>query len=162
MADTGMTPGSLTASRSRESAPAWPLSSGLVLGALPTATPCARLHARTVMYEWGLATVAETVELVVSELITNAGLASRSLNGTQCGAGLPGVHLRLSSDHVRVLVEVWDANPYPPSPRAAGPDEDSGRGLMLVEALCTKWSWYATRDWGGKVVWAELRIAHEV
>jgi hypothetical protein len=33
--------------------PAWPLRSGLELGALPSAVPCARLHARQVTWEWG-------------------------------------------------------------------------------------------------------------
>jgi len=31
----------------------WPLCSYLELGALPTAVPCARLHARHVLREWG-------------------------------------------------------------------------------------------------------------
>ena len=31
-----------------------PLRSYLELGALPTAVPCARLHARHVLWEWGL------------------------------------------------------------------------------------------------------------
>jgi hypothetical protein len=29
---------------------------------------------------------------------------------------------------------------------------------MLVEALSTMWSWYATRELGGKVVWARLDV----
>ena len=53
-----------------------PLQTSLVLGALPTAVACARLHTRNVMYEWGLATIADSVELVVSELVTNAVRAS--------------------------------------------------------------------------------------
>src|SRR4249920_695233 len=32
----------------------WPLRSYLELGALPTAVPCARLHARHLLWEWGL------------------------------------------------------------------------------------------------------------
>jgi hypothetical protein len=32
----------------------WPLRSSLELGALPTAVPCARLHARHLVWEWGL------------------------------------------------------------------------------------------------------------
>jgi anti-sigma regulatory factor (Ser/Thr protein kinase) len=108
------------------------------------------------MCEWDLRAVAEVVELVVSELVTNAIVASRRLNGIPGRVGLPSVHLRLSSDRVRVLVEVWDANPNIPSPRAAGLNEESGRGLMLVEALSTRWSWYATQGSGGKVVWAEI------
>ena len=32
---------------------AWPFSSHLELGALDSAVPCARLHARQVVWEWG-------------------------------------------------------------------------------------------------------------
>jgi len=46
--------------------------SHLVLGALPSAVPCARLHAKLVLAEWGLKALAETAELLVSELVTNA------------------------------------------------------------------------------------------
>jgi hypothetical protein len=31
----------------------WPLRSHLELGALPSAVPCARLHAKHVLWEWG-------------------------------------------------------------------------------------------------------------
>lgn len=138
----------------------WPLSSSLVLGALPTAAPCARLHARNLINEWGLGAVAESVELVVSELVANALLASRGSDGRpryQDGAGLPCVRVRISSDRVRVLVEVWDENPRLPTPKTVGPDDESGRGLMLVDAVCERWSWAVVSGCAGKVVWAELR-----
>ena len=50
----------------------WPLRSYLELGALPTAVPCARLHARQLVWEWGLNGLAANTELLVSELVTNA------------------------------------------------------------------------------------------
>jgi hypothetical protein len=31
----------------------WPLRSSLELGALPTAVPCACLHVKHVLWEWG-------------------------------------------------------------------------------------------------------------
>ncbi len=46
----------------------WPLHSYLELGALPTAVPCARLHARHLLREWGLNGLAADAELLVSEL----------------------------------------------------------------------------------------------
>jgi hypothetical protein len=46
----------------------WPFQSHLELGALPSAVPSARLHARFVVAEWGLASIADTVELIVSEM----------------------------------------------------------------------------------------------
>ncbi len=36
----------------------------------------------------------------------------------------------------------------------AGQDAEGGRGLLLVEAISHRWSWYATPEQGGKVVWA--------
>jgi len=114
------------------------------------------------MHEWGLAPVAETVELVVSELATNAVRAMTGRDGRPWYeddlAGLPVMHVRLFSDRVRVLVEVWDKSMRAPMFKRAGPDEPGGRGLMLVEALSEQWSWEVVPGWSGKVVWAELRV----
>ena len=64
--------------------PPWPLTSQLELGALPTAVPCARLHARQVILEWGLTGLAHTAELVVSELVTNADAPRGALLYPRC------------------------------------------------------------------------------
>lgn len=137
-----------------------PLQTSLVLGALPSAVACARLHARNVMYEWKLPSVADSVELVVSELVTNAVRASTRPDGRpayHAKTGLPRVRLRLSSDRVHVLIEVWDQDPRTPAAKAAGPDDESGRGLMLVEALCERWGCGTSPSWNGKVIWAEVQ-----
>jgi anti-sigma regulatory factor (Ser/Thr protein kinase) len=108
-----------------------PLCSYLELGALPTAVPCARLHARHVLREWGLNGLALDSELFVSELVTNA---VKGYGGTRPGA----VRLRLSGDSARVLIEVWDADPRAPAPKDLGergtpdPLEEGGRVLFLV------------------------------
>jgi anti-sigma regulatory factor (Ser/Thr protein kinase) len=71
------------------------------------------------------------------------------------------IGLRLSSDQVRVLIEVWDGNPHPPATRPVNADgvpaldEAGGRGLFLVEALSQRWSWYPVAQ-EGKCVWCEL------
>ena len=136
----------------------WLLSTSLPLGALPGATPCARLHARAVLAEWGLADLAEAAELIVSELVTNAVRASTAPDGhpRYDGAGMPVVVLRLASDRFRLLIEVWDVIPGAPAAAHPGPDDESGRGLMLVAAQCDRWSWQSVPGWPGKVVWAEL------
>ena len=91
----------------------WPLSTSLPLGALPGATPCARLHARAVLTEWGLGELAEAAELIVSELVTNAVRASTAPDGRPRydGTGMPVVVLRMASDGIRLLIEVWDVHP---------------------------------------------------
>ena len=132
---------------------AWPLSSSLSLGALPTATPCARLHTKAMLAEWDLGPVADNAELVVSELVTNATNASfRQINEL----ALPVVHLRLFTDLSRLRIEVWDCDPAAPALTRAGPEDESGRGLMLVQAMCDRWGSDAVPGWRGKVVWAEL------
>ncbi len=136
----------------------WPLSAHLPLGALPTAVPCARRYTRVILDEWSLPALADPAELIVSELVTNSVQATTDEDGQpRYGeAGLPVVHLRLASDHARVLVEVWDSVTRPPAARRSQPDEEGGRGLALVEALSHRWDWAEVPGWSGKVVWAEL------
>jgi anti-sigma regulatory factor (Ser/Thr protein kinase) len=140
---------------------AWSLTDSLTLGALPTAVPSARAHARMMMVEWSMPGVAEDVALVVSELVTNAVAASTDATGrpryAEPGGGLPVVYLCLRSDHERILVDVWDSNREEPLARQPEIDEESGRGLLLVEALCERWACERMPGWPGKVVWAELR-----
>lgn len=74
----------------------WPLRSFLDLGAYPGAVPCARLHARAVLWEWGIARFSESAELVVDEIVTNAVQASQALGQNT------SVRIWLLSDRVRV------------------------------------------------------------
>src|SRR5690348_8714885 len=57
----------------------WPLHSYLELGALPGAVPCARLHARQMLWEWRLTDIGDSAELIVSELVTNGIKANRAV-----------------------------------------------------------------------------------
>jgi anti-sigma regulatory factor (Ser/Thr protein kinase) len=115
----------------------WPLRSHLELGALPGAVPCARLHARQILSEWRQRDQAETVELLVSELITNAVQASAGLT-----PGVAPVRLWLRSNHKHVLIQVWDGNPQLPVPRDPDPESEGGRGLLLVDTLAAEWGSY--------------------
>lgn len=127
----------------------WPLLSHLEFGVLPGAVACARLHARQVLWEWGLSAIAENAELLVSELMTNAIQASPSAERTQ------PVGLWLSSDRSRLLILVQDTSRYPPEPAGGtGDDDERGRGLLIVEAISAKWGWDVKEDSSGKVVWA--------
>ena len=57
----------------------------------------------------------------------------------------------------RILVMAWDGAPQPPVRADADPGAESGRGLMLVEAVSSRWGWYHDRESAtGKVVWAEI------
>jgi anti-sigma regulatory factor (Ser/Thr protein kinase) len=127
----------------------WPLLSFLELGPYPSAVPCARLHVRYVLRDWGMAAQAGQVELVLSELVTNAVLASRRL---ECATP---VRMWLLSDRDEVMILVWDASTEPvPSATIGDELSDSGRGLMLVNEVSRDWSWQYTPEISGKVVWS--------
>jgi anti-sigma regulatory factor (Ser/Thr protein kinase) len=132
----------------------WPLYSFLELGALDGAVPSARLHARHVLREWGLAALNDGTELVVSELVTNGVQASRAMTHA-------AIRLWLASDRVQVVICVWDASPQPPVRMDAAEDAEHGRGLLLVEAVSMQWGYFPAEHrspWAdrhhGKVIWA--------
>jgi anti-sigma regulatory factor (Ser/Thr protein kinase) len=129
--------------------------SSLVLGALPGAVPCARLHARQVLGEWVVPVDVDTAELLISELVTN-GLKAAWATGSR-----QPIALTLSAGSAVLAIEVWDGNPHPPVLRELDGDvplldEESGRGLFLVNSLSEKWGWYPTGNPAGKVTWCEL------
>jgi hypothetical protein len=136
----------------------WPLRSYLELAALPTAVPCARLHAKNILHEWRLEALADTVELLVSEIVTNAVRASaehsRLRQDPGQTIGVPTVRLWLTSNGHRVLIQVWDPDDRAPAPETAGLAAESGRGLLLVDTLSSQWGCFAPDDQNGKIVWA--------
>jgi anti-sigma regulatory factor (Ser/Thr protein kinase) len=143
----------------------WPLTSDLgPLGALPTAPRLARGFIGVVLNGWGLDALIETTELVVSELTTNVVQAVTDPDGSlvyDAEGKLPLLWVRLSSDRARLMIEVWDTLPSilgAPTMRHPDDDEESGRGLELIEALSDDWSWEAVPGWHGKRVWAILGV----
>jgi anti-sigma regulatory factor (Ser/Thr protein kinase) len=131
----------------------WPLVSALEFGSLPTAVGSARAHTRGILAEWGLASLTEDAEVLVSELMTNALEASWRLDDR------PPIALRLLASQDRLLIEAWDQDTgpcdlHPQQPRS---DEDHGRGLMVVDALSHRWG-VRLASASHKVVWAELVV----
>ena len=98
---------------------------------------------------WNLPRVVEAAELIVSELVTNAMRASEA-------KGWP-VMLRLSVAAEYLLILVWDNNPELPTKRDADFDDESGRGLVIVEALSDACGAAPVLE-GGKAVWARLAL----
>lgn len=128
----------------------------LDMTAWPGAVTCARHHARAVLWDLGLKEFMEPVELVVSELVTNAVRASGGLDTTsrESEHARPIVRLWLSVEADSVMVLVWDASPAKPQRQELQQAADSGRGLYLVELLSTAWGCFEVADQPGKVVWA--------
>ncbi|WP_405013939.1 ATP-binding protein [Kitasatospora sp. NBC_01539] len=103
-----------------------------------------RRRLRTALDRWGVPELADTAELLTSELVTNA------LVHTGHGAVFDAV---LTPDQ-RLRIEVRDAAATVPGRRAPGEYATSGRGLLLVEALADDWGVQLRGD--GKVTWFEL------
>jgi serine/threonine-protein kinase RsbW len=109
----------------------------------------ARRDLAGVLCGWGLAGLTEAAALVLSELMTNSVRHGR----------VPGreIETRYERTPGGVRLEVHDASPDLPSPREPAADDESGRGLLLVDAL-THGHWGAGERTGvGKVVWALIQ-----
>ncbi|MGW4078799.1 SpoIIE family protein phosphatase [Streptomyces asiaticus] len=104
----------------------------------------ARRLARRALARWDLDDLTDAVELLVSEVVTNAvRYAERPIT------------LRLLRTDV-LRCEVGDDVPQLPRLRQARPSDEGGRGLYLVNRMARRWG--ATRLSTGKVVWFELAM----
>ena len=89
-------------------------------------------------------TQLDDAALVLSELVGNA---VRHAEGD-----VMQVRLRRTGDVLRIAVH--DRSTVPPAPRDASVEDESGRGMTIVEALSRSWGWEPRAD--GKVVWADV------
>ncbi|GAU71223.1 putative protein kinase/phosphatase [Streptomyces sp. NBRC 110611] len=110
-----------------------------------SADPAVVAEARAVvtgqLERWGLADLAFTTELVVSELVTNA---------IRYAAG--PIQLRLIRGQ-NLICEVSDGSSTSPYLRHSRTTDEGGRGLFLISQFTDHWGTrYTTR---GKVIWAE-------
>jgi anti-sigma regulatory factor (Ser/Thr protein kinase) len=126
---------------------AWPSQARLELAATPGAVRCARGHVRAAAVSWVLVHLGATAELLASELVTNAIRAS-------AGTGDP-VRLWVTSDESSLRIHVWDSSQDMPVRKDPCPEQENGRGLLLVEALGSDWGVY--RKSAGKVVWVQVK-----
>ncbi|WP_338684623.1 ATP-binding protein [Streptomyces acidiscabies] len=111
------------------------------------AVPAARHRVVTLAERLGLTLsddLLNTIELLASEVIANAVLYS----GTTCDVAV-------MRNPRGVRVEVTDTNPSLPTVSNAGPDDESGRGLFLLDTLADTWGMEPNSP--GKTTWFELR-----
>lgn len=123
----------------------------------PRSARLARRLAGHWMEDWGYPSASDvggTVALVVGELVANA-VRHASVPGRRFGLSLT---LDTTADLVRV--EVADAattKRLPTTTPSSHPEGESGRGLLLVDALAACWGWLP-RDPVGKTVWADIPL----
>ncbi|MFD3379054.1 MULTISPECIES: ATP-binding protein [unclassified Streptomyces] len=118
----------------------------------PSTADLGRELVRDVLGVWRLDGLVDRAALIVTELIANAS------RHTLC----PDIRLtvvRPSATRLRVGVVDREPSRLPVLSQAAD-DDESGRGLLLVDAVADRWGYdlhgSGRRPWG-KEVWAELR-----
>lgn len=115
----------------------------LELPSLPTSSRLARRFVAERLHSWGAEAAIDDATLLVSELVTNAVVHARTT-----------VDLVVRHSRGTIRVEVLDRGNGIAQPAFPGPDDVSGRGLGLVQAVAPRWGVEDTP--GGKVVWFEL------
>ena len=160
--------------------PLWRLS----LPATPSSPSAARAAIRPVLEQWGLHEQVETVELLLSELVTNAvrhaagpapaprfdpesveefDLESLELalldnapvrEEHSSGAGRRQLEIVARRGGDSLWVEVYDQDVRMPRVRTATVNDEGGRGLFLVDQLSRRWGARDTPT--GKAVWFQV------
>jgi anti-sigma regulatory factor (Ser/Thr protein kinase) len=116
---------------------------GVSLRPEPSSVRDARRYVDDRLSSLGFATAVIAAELLVSELVTNAILHART-----------PVQLSVEQRGESVRVNVGDDSRRTPRTRHHSVDSGTGRGLLLVERMSTRWGVETTAT--GKVVWFEL------
>jgi anti-sigma regulatory factor (Ser/Thr protein kinase) len=119
----------------------------------PSTAEIGRRLLRNVLGIWCLDSLADHAALIITELIANAARHT------------PCQEIRLLVERpsaTRLRVGVLDREPARlPTLSQADADDESGRGLLLIDAVADRWGYdlhgSGRRPWG-KEVWAELRI----
>jgi anti-sigma regulatory factor (Ser/Thr protein kinase) len=88
----------------------------------------------------------DAASLLVSELVTNAIVHART-----------DVEVRLVTDEHMLRAEVSDGNPTFPIPRRPIGLAGTGRGLLMMDDLASRWG--VSPSGAGKTVWFELTFA---
>lgn len=124
------------------------------LGADPRSIAVARGTVRSALAGWGMEELSDSVESVVSELVTNA--LRHGVPGTPTQApGPEPVTLSLLRRGPEIVCAVFDPGTGVPAVNEPDDFAESGRGLRIVESLSDAWGW-STPGPFGKAVWTRF------
>jgi anti-sigma regulatory factor (Ser/Thr protein kinase) len=110
---------------------------------LPQSPGRARAFVAETLADWGLTELSDSAALVVTELAVNAVRHAQT-----------DFTVSLACNDRRLRITVGDADSARPRRRSTDLRTDSGRGLLIVDALSTGWG--STPMGAGKLVWADL------
>jgi anti-sigma regulatory factor (Ser/Thr protein kinase) len=102
----------------------------------------ARATLRTVLGSWADEGIRADAALLLTELVANCVRHARS-----------PMQIRLTVEHDVLRAEIRDGSAVTPLPRE--PDEHGGRGVLILDALASRWG-VLGHPGAGKTVWFEL------
>jgi serine phosphatase RsbU (regulator of sigma subunit)/anti-sigma regulatory factor (Ser/Thr protein kinase) len=111
-----------------------------------------RHHLRDLLERWNSESILDELELVLTEILTNALVHGQS-----------DVDVRMRRHVGGIRLEVQDNCPQPPVPTvivaddAVNAEAESGRGLLIVDALSTEWG--SSPAGRGKTTWVEMALS---
>ncbi|WP_405985768.1 ATP-binding protein [Streptomyces sp. NBC_00872] len=117
----------------------------------PRCVALARLELRKALADWGLSVLEDSATLILSELLTNAGVHAK-VTPEQT------IETRYFRSSGALRIEVHDGSEACPLPRVPDPEAVNGRGLFLVDALADAWGVAERTGRPGKVIWADLSV----
>ncbi|MFF4732331.1 ATP-binding protein [Streptomyces mirabilis] len=112
-----------------------------------------RRFVRDTISDWGLALFVDDMTTVAGELTANA--VRHALPA--CGEADTKAWLGMVRTGGAVVCAVVDPSPAPPSRQEPGQLAETGRGLLIVDALTSQWG-YSEPDLSGKTVWARIAV----
>lgn len=119
------------------------------LPAVPASVGLARGSVGRLLEEWGIdGETGDDAVLVVSELVTNA-IAHTASERIGC-------RVRVDGRRLRIEVEDQNRGLTLPAQCRPTPDDQGGRGLVLVGMLSSDWGVKDAPHGSGRIVWAEL------
>jgi anti-sigma regulatory factor (Ser/Thr protein kinase) len=116
------------------------------------AVAAVRHRLRDLLGRWNAESILDELELVLSEIVTNALIHGQS-----------DVDVRMRRHVGGIRVEVQDSSPQPPVPTVIVADDvmnaeaESGRGLLIVDALAKAWG--SSPAGRGKTTWIEMALS---
>ncbi|MEV6046883.1 PAS domain S-box protein [Streptomyces xanthochromogenes] len=115
------------------------------LPAQPISVGEGRRFLRRTLQDWDCEDLIDTACLLASELLSNS-----------VRHACDPLRLRLRRAEDELNIEVCDGSPVLPQARTAELDEESGRGLALLDQLAASWGTLPTQE--GKAVWFALPL----
>ncbi|MEU8963447.1 ATP-binding protein [Streptomyces sp. NPDC048491] len=103
-----------------------------------------RYQSRGLLRQWKLESLIDRVDTVLTELVSNAVVHG--------GGRVIGFRLALAE--AGLLVEVADSSPNLAQVVDAAPEDENGRGLLLIEVFADDWGTRPRADGAGKWTWA--------